>query len=166
MQRQPSIFSHLRDILILPFTVTVIVPYFIYNGKEEFIPNSILTKSVGLLILIPGLTLFLYTVFLFKTRGNGTLAPWSPTQKLVITGPYQYCRNPMITGVLFILLGEACIFHSTSILIWATAFILINTIFFILYEEPSLYKRFGDDYLTYKKNVPRWIPRLTPYRNI
>ena len=165
MQRQPSIFSHLRDILLLPFTVTVIVPYFIYNGKVEFIPNSILIKGLGLLILIPGLTLFLYTIFLFKTRGNGTLAPWSPTQKLVITGPYQYCRNPMITGVLFILLGEALIFYSVPILKWAAAFVVINTFYFLLYEEPSLHKRFGDDYLTYKKNVPRWIPRLTPYKN-
>ncbi len=44
------------------------------------------------------LSLFFYTVFLSETLGHGTLIPWTPTQKLVIVGPYPYCRNPMIIG--------------------------------------------------------------------
>jgi protein-S-isoprenylcysteine O-methyltransferase Ste14 len=32
-----------------------------------------------------------------------------------------------------------------------------------LLEEPGLVKRFGEDYLSYKRNVPRWIPRWTPW---
>lgn len=163
---QPSIFTHLRDILILPFSVTVIVPYFIYNGSVGLVPNHLSVKVIGFFLGIGGLSLFLYTVFLFKTRGNGTLAPWAPTQKLIVKGPYQYCRNPMITGVFFILLGESFIFHSTGVLSWAGIFFLINTLYFIFFEEPSLQARFGDDYLIYKKNVPRWIPRLAPWNNI
>lgn len=110
-----------------------------------------------------GLTLFLYTVVLFRTYGKGTLAPWTPTQKLVVFGPYRYCRNPMITGVFFILIGESMVYYSINILIWAGVFFLINTTYFLLKEEPDLYKRFGEEYLEYKKNVPRWIPRLKPY---
>jgi len=68
----------------------------------------------------------------------------------------------MITGVFFILLGETFFFHSFSILSLAILFFIFNTVYFILIEEPNLYKRFGNDYLHYKKHVPRWIPRL-PY---
>src|SRR5688572_6475374 len=110
--KPPSLLSHLRDVLILPFTVTCIVPYLIYDPARLFFPNIIILKIIGGVMLAAGLSLFVYTVFLFKTIGKGTLAPWSPKQKLVISGPYQYCRNPMITGVLFILLGEALILSS------------------------------------------------------
>jgi protein-S-isoprenylcysteine O-methyltransferase Ste14 len=161
--KQPSLLKHLRDILILPFTVTVIVPYFIYNPDKLFPFHSTLFVITGALLVLAGVSLFLYTVLLFNNIGKGTLAPWSPTQKLVVAGPYRYCRNPMITGVFFVLLGETCILHSVNILIWAGAFFLINTVYFILKEEPDLYKRFGEDYTAYKAKVPRWIPRIKPY---
>lgn len=163
MKQPPSLLEHARDILILPFTVTIIVPLLLYNPQQTIIPNHIALLVTGLVLMTAGLLLFIYTVFLFRSRGKGTLAPWAPTQKLVVTGPYRYCRNPMITGVFCILAGETMVFHSLNIAIWAVAFFLINTSFFIFYEEPSLLKRFGDDYTIYKKHVPRWIPRLTPY---
>jgi protein-S-isoprenylcysteine O-methyltransferase Ste14 len=162
--KQPSLLKHVRDILILPFSVTVIVPYFIHNPARVFPFHSAALMFGGMLIGLVGAGLFLYTVFLFRTQGKGTLAPWSPPQKLVIAGPYKYCRNPMITGVFFILLGEMAILHSTNILIWAGAFFLVNTIYFMLSEEPDLYERFGEDYLKYKAKVPRWIPKFNPYR--
>lgn len=163
--QQPSLLKHLRDIIILPFTVTVIIPYLNYNENQAILPDNSISKIAGILFFIAGLSLFLYTVFLFKRFGNGTLAPLTPTQKLVIRGPYKYCRNPMITGVLFILTGETLFLHSTNILIWAFTFFVINIFYFILKEEPDLYKRFGDEYKKYKENVPRWIPRFTPYSN-
>jgi len=162
--QSPSILKHIRDILILPFTVTVIIPYLCYNKNQSLFTDSVILKLLSTLFILAGLTLFLSTVYLFRTFGRGTLAPWTPTQKLVIRGPYQYCRNPMITGVFFILLAETLFLNSTNILICAGTFFLINTIYFLLKEEPDLYKRFGDEYLNYKKHVPRWIPNLTPYR--
>ncbi len=93
----------------------------------------------------------------------GTLAPWAPTQRLVISGPYRYVRNPMITGVVLILLGEALYVGSGAMLLWAIWFFCMNTAYFIFLEEPSMTRRFGEDYLRYKKNVPRWLPRLRPY---
>ncbi|MBT1699987.1 isoprenylcysteine carboxylmethyltransferase family protein [Fulvivirgaceae bacterium PWU4] len=164
--KTPSIVAHLRDVLILPFTVTCIIPYLIYDPVQHFISDHLLIRAVGFLFLLSGLSLFLYTVFLFRTIGKGTLAPWSAKQKLVVVGPYRYCRNPMITGVLFILIGETLVFHSTSILVWAATFFVINTIYFMLSEEPGLLARFGDEYQHYKKHVPRWIPRLTPYDTV
>jgi len=165
--QQPSLFKHIRDIIALPFTVTVIVPYFIHNPEKRFFTtNDILIQSIGVLLASAGVSLFLYTVYLFKTFGSGTLAPWTATKKLVIRGPYKYCRNPMITGVLFILMGETLFLQSRNILIWTITFFFINTIYFILKEEPDLEKRFGEPYKKYKAKVPRWIPSINPYDDV
>lgn len=160
----PSIMKHLRDILIMPFTVTFIVPYLLYDSKDEMIPHTLTIKLTGWLIAVAGSALFVYTVFLFKTLGQGTLAPWQPTKKLIVEGPYRYCRNPMISGVFFMILGEGLMLFSTNILAWAVAFFIINTLYFIFVEERSMMQRFGGDYLKYKKHVPRWLPRIRPYR--
>ena len=160
----PSLLRHLRDILLLPFTMSVVVPYFIYDPQRALAPTyDVPLKIFGLIIGLSGIFILIYTISLFGRFGKGTLAPWSPTQKLVVVGPYRYCRNPMITGVFFILTGEACFFNSQNILVWAGIFFVINTIYFILKEEPDLEERFGEEYRKYKQNVPRWIPRLRAY---
>jgi protein-S-isoprenylcysteine O-methyltransferase Ste14 len=163
MAKRASVFKHLRDILILPFSVTVIVPYILYNPQDNRIPESLFLKALGVSIGLCGVALFFYTVFLFKTIAKATLAPWSEKQKLVVVGPYRYCRNPMISGVLFVLIGETLFFSSVSLFVWTIFFFLLNTAYFILSEEPGLTKRFGEEYLSYKKVVPRWIPRLKPF---
>lgn len=163
--QQPSRFRVFRDILILPFTVTVIVPFLLSRTSNSLPAPHLIQSIASILFFISGLTLFLYTVFLFKTIGHGTLAPWSPTQKLVIEGPYAYCRNPMITGVLFMLTGETLFLNSIRLLAWTCIFFLINSLYFILVEEPGLQKRFGDAYAQYKRKVPRWLPSVRPYRD-
>lgn len=158
-----SLLSHFRDILILPFTVTCIVPFIIYEPSQQMLPASLYFKVLGAIVILCGLCLFIYTVFLFKKVGKGTIAPWSPKKKLVINGPYRYCRNPMISGVLFILIGEAILLSSTSILIWSAIFFVVNTIYFLISEEPALLAQFGEDYKRYKSHVPRWLPRTKPF---
>jgi protein-S-isoprenylcysteine O-methyltransferase Ste14 len=159
----PSLLKHLRDILILPFTVTVIVPYFLTSENKYPIVNHFIFTLLGAIIFLLGLALFIYTVALFRSIGKGTLAPWSEKQKLIITGPYRHSRNPMISGVLFILIGETLFLHNEDILIWTIIFFITNNVYFLLKEEPDLEKKFGDEYHTYKKAVPRWIPRIKPY---
>lgn len=134
--------KHLRDILILPFTMTVVVPYLCYNKSQTLFASSVFIKIAGILLFAAGLSLFIRTVYLFRTFGKGTLAPWTPTQKLIIRGPYKYCRNPMISGVLFIIMGEALFLNSTNILIFSGIFFLINTVYFILKEEPGYARSF------------------------
>ncbi|MDJ1471806.1 methyltransferase family protein [Xanthocytophaga flava] len=160
---RPSLLKHIRDMAILPFTVTVIIPYCIYDPQKQLPFHSLAIVLAGIGLLIVGLLLFSYTVYLFMKHGRGTLAPWQPTQTLIVTGPYRYCRNPMISGVFFILTGESLAFHSLPLLIWAGIFFILNTLYFILLEEPSLEKRFGESYRQYKKHIPRWIPTIHPY---
>ena len=91
--------------------------------------------------------------------GRGTLAPWYPPERLVVRGPYRYVRNPMITGVVSVLLGEAALFASPAVLAWAGFVFALNAVYFPLIEEPDLRSRFGSDYDAYAASTPRWLPR-------
>ena len=155
---------------LLPITVTIIIPGVLLTMSGIIDAGSFKLRSetkdvlLGLVCLGLGFTLLIGTIRLFLREGDGTLAPWAPTQKLVIKGPYRYVRNPMISGVLFIILGEAFMFHSHYVFFWFMTFFLINHLWFILGEEPNLIKRFGQEYVDYKKAVPRWFPRFTPWK--
>ena len=154
---------------ILPFTVLLIIPAAILwatgfkVGWGLGLPWDAVILLAGGLLMGTGMYFLSITIGLFINIGRGTLAPWSPTRKLVVIGPYRHVRNPMISGVLMTLLGESIVFGSLGILICFLLFFIINHIYFIYSEEPGLAKRFGDEYMTYKRNVPRWIPRLKPW---
>lgn len=154
--------------LFLPLTAIVLVPLFlIYNYNNHLLAlNSVFSGVMlisGIFLIILGSLFLLYTNKSFLKIGKGTLAPWAPPKKLVVDGAYRYVRNPMISGVLMVLLGEALIFSSIELFLLFVAFFVINHVYFIYSEEPGLVKRFGDDYIEYKKNVPRWMPRLKPW---
>jgi protein-S-isoprenylcysteine O-methyltransferase Ste14 len=163
---------HLKAAILLPGTVTVAIPIALVAiwgthvgwGLDGL--TTALPVLAGGLLILAGLWLWYRTVRLFATTGEGTLAPWDPTQRLVVRGPYRYVRNPMITGVLLVLAGEGALLGSAPILILAAAFFVANAIWFPLVEEPGLVQRFGADYEEYRRAVPRWIPRRTPWPTI
>lgn len=113
-----------------------------------------------------GFAIAAWTVRLFLTVGHGTPAPWDPPATLVVSGPYRHVRNPMIASVLAVLLAEALFLQSWPIAAWFALFLAGNAIYFPLHEEKRLQRRFGDAYETYKANVPRWWPRLTPWHPV
>ena len=165
-----NIWQHIKAVLVLPFMVTVAVPAAIlyFTGIDGMAldlpaPWSILMLTGATILLGLGLLLFATTVWLFVRIGRGTLAPWSPTQRLVVVGVYRYVRNPMITGVFCLLLAEVLFFGSLALLGWLMIFVVLNLIYIPFLEEPRLEKRFGEDYTQYKQNVPRWIPRPRPW---
>jgi len=159
----------LRAILLLPGMVTGVIPatilYGSWRGWPPF-PWNVVLPVIGSISIVAGLTLMIWTNRLFATAGDGTLAPWNPPQKLVVRGVYRHVRNPMITGVFCILLGESVLFGSFPLLGWFGFVVAVNMIYIPLFEEPGLERRFGDDYLLYKRNVPRWIPRLTAWAGL
>ncbi|UJH69086.1 methyltransferase family protein [Allomuricauda sp. SCSIO 65647] len=164
--KPPSTAEIVKAIFLLPFMVTVVIPFLMYGLSSNFLPSffSSINKSAlfatGMLLLGIGLVLFISSVVLFVRIGKGTLAPWNPTRKLVVKSLYRHMRNPMILGVLCILLGESLLLASFTILVWAIFFFVLNHCYFIWKEEPDLTKRFGEEYKIYKKNVPRWLPRI------
>lgn len=162
---------HLLAVILLPFMVVIVIPMWLFNS---FVNYDTLWQGVtsttwagmitgGLLVWI-GLMLFVLCFNLFTLIGQGTLAPWDPTTKLIVYGPYRHVRNPMITSVAMMLVGQAIFWGSWIIGLWAGIFIIINHVYFILSEEPGLEERFGESYVNYKANVPRWIPRLRPWK--
>jgi protein-S-isoprenylcysteine O-methyltransferase Ste14 len=165
-----SAWRHARAIALLPGTAAVVVPAVILlTGDGTHIGWGLegalaaVPVLVGVVFLAGGLAMWAWTVRLFATIGEGTLAPWDPTQHLVVEGPYRVVRNPMITAVLGVLAGEAILFGSVGIAIWCAVFVAINWAYFALVEEPGLERRFGDEYREYKRRVPRWVPRRGGY---
>lgn len=96
----------------------------------------------------------------FAWRGRGTPVPTDPPKELVITGFYRYVRNPLYVGVLLIFLGHFLWFGYWTLLLYAVIAFIIVHVFVLLYEEPTLKKKFGTAYEAYLQRVPRWIPRF------
>jgi protein-S-isoprenylcysteine O-methyltransferase Ste14 len=160
------VLKHIRAIVLLPTMMTIIIPAIIVTttgpgsiGWSLPSPFSIAVPITGILLVGLGLVLAVNTITLFVLFGQGTLAPWDSTQKLVVRGIYGHVRNPMISGVFCILLGEAAFLQSLHLLYWCILFVILNLIYIPLVEEPRLERRFGKDYRLYQQNVPRWIPR-------
>lgn len=116
-------------------------------------------KPIGIVLMALGVTLALACAAVFVTRGRGTPAPFDPPQEFVVYGPYRWVRNPMYVGGLTLLLGFA-LFHASAAMVLFTAFAaFVVQIFIVGFEEPQLEQRFGENYLQYKRDVGRWLPK-------
>lgn len=156
-----------KAVLILPGTALIYVPLLIHwfsagwpFGAE---PGTGLHWIVAALLAVPAVALAVRTMTLFVREGRGTPAPWDPPQRFVVSGPYRYVRNPMLSAVILMILAEAAALSSLPLLGWAGVFFLLNTVYFAFIEEPGLETRFGEEYRRYKAAVPRWIPMSRPY---
>ncbi len=160
----------IRSIVLLPGTVLLFVPgilLLIERGLGKDMGNAgpqEIQFWAALLLLILGLALAIWTVRLQLSIGQGTPAPWDPPVKLVVQGPYRHVRNPMITGAFLIIAAESLFFHSCFTSLWLLIFIGLNLVYIPRVEEGELTKRFGEEYLRYLDHVPRWIPRVRPWR--
>ncbi len=111
------------------------------------------------LLVASGGFMALWSVVVQLKFGKGTPVPMVPTQKLVVRGPYAYCRNPMAMGALLLYIGIGIWMGSLSA-IGLTALIGISIVGYIKgVEEKELEARFGTAYLDYKRNTPFMIPR-------
>jgi protein-S-isoprenylcysteine O-methyltransferase Ste14 len=165
-----------RDLImfiLLPLNAILGVPIILlllFRGLHPswlwIFPMNIVLTIVGLALIFMGTFLVIITTILFSKIGHGTVAHWDPPKKLVIRGVYRYMRNPMIFGILLTVFGEIVIFGSLSLVPYFLFLLIGHHLLFTKYEEPELIQRFGEDYLIYMKNVPRWIPRLKPWEGL
>ncbi|MHA2303288.1 MAG: methyltransferase family protein [Candidatus Thorarchaeota archaeon] len=148
------------------FAVPVIIILFFPPPQYAWmlqLPLSVVIGSAGILLISIGLVLITATTFLFAQIGEGSAAPWDPPKNLVVHGIYRYTRNPMVLGVLFTVLGECILTLSIPLFLLFLFLFIGNHILFVKGEEPELIERFGEEYKLYMENVPRWIPRSTPW---
>jgi protein-S-isoprenylcysteine O-methyltransferase Ste14 len=93
-------------------------------------------------------------------RGDGTPGPWDAPARVVAVGPYRRVRNPIYLAALLVVLGEAWLFMSAAVLVYAGAMAVCFHLFVLGYEERTLRRRFGDSYAEYQRTVPHWVPRI------
>lgn len=138
--------------------------FFVSKMADKFIGFSqLLAQPLNVIVSIPliicGIWFALGSIHAQFTIGWGTPLPMVPTQKLVVSGPYAYCRNPMILGAAVLYIGLGILVNSLSwIVIFILALLVPVLIYIKLIEEKELEARFGGQYLTYKKNTPFLIP--------
>jgi protein-S-isoprenylcysteine O-methyltransferase Ste14 len=164
-------WRHLISVLIAPVTMTLVIPALIVTAAGVRVPDLSSGASIGLatlggLLIAGGLGMLIWTVTLFDRVGKGTLGVGRVLGEpvhLVVRGPYRHVRNPMISGVVCILLGEAAIAASGWLLLWAATFFTILATFIRFWEEPHLVKRYGSECVHFRSNVPGWIPRISAW---
>jgi protein-S-isoprenylcysteine O-methyltransferase Ste14 len=129
-----------------------------YFHYPNALADSMSIILFGAFIILLGTVLAAWTIFLFKTKGQGTPNPKLPPKVFVVSGPYRFSRNPMALGGLLILLGEAVVYYSPSLLELAILYGVVVYFNAMFIEEPELRERFGEPYKDYLKRVPRFLP--------
>ena len=165
MTRTGAILGSAIFLVIAPGTLACYVPWRICRW---YLAPPLLGfagfRVIGILFLAAGLPILLHSFFRFAVQGLGTPAPLAPPQHLVVTGAYRYVRNPMYVAVLSLIFGQGLLFGSAPVLRYGIVVWLGFFLFVLLYEEPTLRRKFGAEYDEFCAGVPRWIPRLTPWK--
>ena len=80
----------------------------------------------------------------------------------MVVGFYRHVRNPMYVGFAVGWVGLGVVFgHANLLSIAAVGAVGLGVhLFVILYEEPTLRRKFGVEYEAYCHNVSRWWPRM------
>lgn len=168
-RRTVTAWHHTRAIVALPIVNTVVIPTTIVVGTGDLDLSWLdgarvartLVGTIGISACVLGLVLVVRCIVVLARQGRGTLAPWDPTQTLVVGDVYRYSRNPMKLGLFLILLGEAATLGSSALASWCALFMLVNVVYIRCFEEADLRARFGPAYDGYCAVVPRWRPRLS-----
>jgi len=148
--------------LLAPGVVAGMLPWWLtgWRVQQAWLPLRVL----GLLLVVSGAVFLVHSFARFVTEGRGTPAPLAPTERLVVGGAYRYVRNPMYLAVLAIIAGQWLLLGQPVLLAYGAVICAAFVIFVRFYEEPELAQQFGAEYEAYRRAVPGWLPRLTPWK--
>lgn len=146
-----------------PGVVSGLVPWLLTDRYRAPAP-AFGVAVLGWIMVVAAAAILLHAFAHFALEGLGTPAPVAPTDKLVVGGIYRYVRNPMYLAVLAIILGQALLFSSLAVFVYGLVAATAMVGFVKLYEEPTLARRYGGEYEAYRRAVPGWLPRLTPWQ--
>jgi protein-S-isoprenylcysteine O-methyltransferase Ste14 len=147
--------------LAAPVVVAGVIPWWLTDWEPGRVVAPIVI--VGVILIATGISALVYSFVRFVVEGLGTPAPVAPTEHLVVGGLYRHVRNPMYVAVLAIILGQALYFGRLVLVSYALVAGTAMASFARWYEEPALARRFGESYVTYRRNVPGWVPRIRPW---
>jgi protein-S-isoprenylcysteine O-methyltransferase Ste14 len=130
--------------LLVVLTGFIALPWFVLFFSNGYLSFQIgVFRFLGLLPLVFGMALALWVLLSFALVGKGTPAPFDPPQRLVVTGPFRYVRNPMYWGAVLVILGEGLVFQSFSLFLLAILLWVFFHAFVVYFEEPTLRKEFS-----------------------
>ena len=151
-------------LVLVPGVVAGLVPWWLTGWRvQNPLPYWVPLRVGGLILIAAGVVVLLQAFVRFVVEGLGTPAPVAPTERLVVGGFYRYVRNPMYLAVAAIIVGQALALGQSILLLYAGAFAVAVAAFVRWYEEPTLRRRFGDQYEAYQRAVPAWWPRRDPW---
>jgi protein-S-isoprenylcysteine O-methyltransferase Ste14 len=152
--------------LVGPGSVAGLIPWVLTDGWQvrEPVPYWAPMRVLGVIPLGAGLIALIQAYVRFVMEGFGTPAAVAAPERLVVGGLYSYVRNPMMLGMLAVIVGQALVLGRLRLLLYAAAFWLITAAAVRWYEEPALRRRFGADYEAYRRAVPAWWPRRRPWK--
>jgi protein-S-isoprenylcysteine O-methyltransferase Ste14 len=155
----PAVLRTLLFTIFIPGFWTVVLPYWLLPRGSR--PEWRGAGALGLLLIGAGAALYVACAFWgFAIHGKGTPLPLDPPKKLVVVGPYKVVRNPMYWAVAIVMLGEAALFRWAALVEWTAILFAGASLFVLLVEEPSLRRKFGEEYEAHCQQVPRWLPRI------
>jgi len=165
MRKPFAIVGSAVFLVIAPGFVAGLVPWWISHWRLDapFLGMP-LFRLVGCILIALGAIGLLDSFGRFALQGLGTPAPVFPTRHLVVTGLYRYVRNPMYVAVVSTILGQSLVLGNAALLEYGAVVWLLFHLFVLIYEEPTLKATFGSEYKSFCAAVPRWIPRVTPWR--
>jgi protein-S-isoprenylcysteine O-methyltransferase Ste14 len=141
------------------------IPYKILSSPNHiYLFDLGVFRYFGVVPIVVGAIIYFWCSYNFVFFGKGTPIVSMPPKELVVKGLYKFVRNPMYIAGFLVLAGEALLFQSKGLFIYFLVMFGIINIMVLAFEEPHLEKRFGGSYKRYRKSVPRWIPRSTPYQ--
>jgi protein-S-isoprenylcysteine O-methyltransferase Ste14 len=150
---------------VAPATVSGVIPWLLTRWEVATpVPGGVPAQVTGALMIGAGAGVIANSFVHFAVEGLGTPAPFAPPRHLVVGGLYRYVRNPMYVSIAAAVAGQGLLLGQPK-LFAALAVGAVPVVAFVrLYEEPTLARKFGAEYEEYRRNVPRWLPRLTPWR--
>jgi len=148
--------------VVAPGVVAGLVPWLISDWDVRWPVSAfgVAVMALGAALVAVAVVVLVRNFVRFVVEGRGTPSPTLQTERLVVGGDYRFVRNPMYLAVIAAILGQAMIFGSLALLLYALAVWAIMATFVRWYEEPVLLKRYGDEYRHYRQAVRAWLPRL------
>ena len=164
MQKARAAAGSLVFLVLVPGVVAGLVPWLLTGWEvREPLPYWLPLRVAGWILLAAGVFVLMHAFVRFVVEGVGTPAPVAPTERLVVGGFYRYVRNPMYLAVAAIIIGQTLALGQPILLVYAGAFAVAVAAFVRWYEEPTLRRRFGEQYEAYRRAVPAWWPRREPW---
>jgi len=147
-------------LVVAPGVVAGLIPWWLTRWEvEEPFAFWAPLRVVGIALIVVGVLALLDSFRRFVVEGLGTPAPVAPTEELVVSGLYRYVRNPMYVAVAATIFGQALALGQLILLAYGAVFVAVVAAFVHWYEGPTLARTYGEQYETYRRSVPAWLPR-------